>query len=291
MSELGGLLGRVSLKTSEPLTYLHTSACSGWTGAVLTHMKTSEKGTFEGCWNRIMLSYRLDEGGSFYDYDSDGRLRLSTARLRIWPPYEIARGAWDESSETVNLFIAPRFCETVLGRPLASGKIHHHAAFTRCDRVIETLLQALLIDSLSGHPAGLTLGESIVAAIVHRLDETSGTVSQPQGASTYNENQVRRAKAFIEANLASKVTLERLAEAAGLSTRHLCRAFKAATGSSPSHYILLRRIESAKTLILEGRLSLQEVAALTGFRQHRHLSTAFQNALGMTPSQFRNNLG
>ena len=121
MSELGRLLGRVSLKTSDPLTYLHTSARSGWAGATLTHMKTSQKGSFEGCWNRMLLSHRLSEHGNFYDYDPDGRLRLSTARLRIWPPYEVARGAWDEGSETVNLFIAPGFCEPVLGRPLASG--------------------------------------------------------------------------------------------------------------------------------------------------------------------------
>ena len=290
MSDIGRSLGRVILKTSGPLTYLHTSARSGWAGAVLTHMKTSQKGSFEGCWNRIMLSYRLSESGNLYDYDPDGHLRLSTARLRIWPPYEVVRGAWDESSETVNLFIAPRFCEMVLGRPLASGKLYYHAEFTRHDRVIETLLRALLIDSLTGSSSGPTLGDSIVAAIIHRLVEASSSVSISKSIASYNDNQVRRTKAFIEANLASHVTLAQLAEVAGLSTRHLCRAFKAATGSTPSHYIMLRRIENAKTLILEGSLSLQEIAVQTGFGQHRHLSTAFRNALGTTPSQFRNNL-
>ncbi|MCJ2015918.1 AraC family transcriptional regulator [Methylobacterium sp. E-065] len=237
-----------------------------------------------------MLSYRLSEGGNFYDYDPDGRLRLSTARLRIWPPYEVARGAWNESSETVNLFIAPRFCEMVLGHPLVSGKIYYHAEFTRHDQIIETLLRVLLIDSLTGNPSGPTLGDGIVSAIVHRLDEASGFVSIPTSVLTYNDNQVRRAKAFIEANLASKMTLDRLADVAGLSTRHLCRAFKSATGSTPSHYILLRRIEEAKALILEGHLSLYEIAVQTGFGHHRHLSTAFHNALGQTPSQFRNSL-
>lgn len=290
MSELGHSLGRVSLKTSDPLIYVHTSARSGWAGAVLTHMKTSQEGSVEGCWNRLMVSYRLSESGTFYELGRDGRLRPSTGRIRIWPPYEVVRGSWDESSETVNLFIAPHFCETVLGRPLASGKIYYHAEVTRDDQIIGTLLKTLLIDSQAGSPSGPALGDSIIAAIVYRLDETSVSVSVPRNIATYNENQVRRAKSFIEANISSKISIDGIADVAGLSTRHLGRAFKAATGSTPSQYVLLRRIENAKALILEGSLSLQEIAVQTGFVKHRHLSTAFQNVLGMTPSQFRNRL-
>lgn len=290
MSDIGRSLGRVVLKTSDPLIYLHTSARSGWAGAMLTHMKTQESGSVEACWSRILLSFSFNETGKFYDADPDGNLQLSTARLRIWPPYEVIRGVWDGSIETVNLFIEPHLCDTVLGRPLASGKIYHHAEFTRHDRVIETLLRALLIDSLNGSSSGPMLGDSIVAAIIHRLDEAPGSISMPKSVSTYNDNQVRRAKAFIEANIASKVNLSQLADVAELSERHFCRAFKAATGSTPSQYILLRRIDNAKALILEGRLSLQEIAVQTGFKHHRHLSTAFQNTLGMTPSQFRNSL-
>ena len=76
---------------------------------------------------------------------------------------------------------------------------------------------------------------------------------------------------------------------AKLRTRHFSRSFKEATGATPYQYITLRRHENAKALILEGRLSLTEIAAETGFAKHSHLSTAFRAAF-MTPSQFRNTL-
>ncbi|MCJ2134972.1 AraC family transcriptional regulator [Methylobacterium sp. J-026] len=290
MAELGRLLGRVSLKTSNPMTYLHTSARSGWTGAMLTHMKTSQKGSFEGCWNTIMLSYRLSEEGNFFDVDQDGRLHRSTASLRIWPPFEVARGAWDESSETVNLFIAPHFCETVLGGPLPVGKIYFHAKHTQSDQVIETLLRALLIDSLTGSSGGPTLGDSIVAAIIYRLNETPNVIQPASNVLFCNDPEIRRSKAFISANISSKIRVDELAKSANLSVRHFCRSFKASTGTSPYQYVTMCRLDMAKDLILEGKLSLQEIAAKTGFIRHNNLSTAFQGAFGMTPSQFRNTL-
>ena len=290
MTELSRMLGRVSLKTSDPLTYLHTSTGSGWTGALLTHMKTSQKGSFEGCWNTIMLSHRLSERGTFFDIDQNGKLQLSTAKLRIWPPYEVVRGAWDGSNETVNLFITPHLCETTLGRPLRAGKIYFHARHTHHDQIIENLLKALLIDCHAGSSGGPAVGDSIVSAIIYRLNETPSSFPEAKDIPTYNEPQIRRAKSFIEANLASKISVEDLARIANLSPRHFCRSFKLAAGSSPYQYIMLRRLDVAKSMILEGHLSFQEIAVKTGFTKHSNLSTAFQTVLGMTPSQFRNTL-
>ncbi|MCJ2021926.1 AraC family transcriptional regulator [Methylobacterium sp. E-065] len=290
MSELGRLLGRVSLNTSDPLVYLHTSERSSWTGALLTHMKTSQRDSVEGCWNTIMLSHRLSADDESFYIDERGDRHPEIGSIRILPPYEVIRGGWEGFIETVNLFLDPRQCEAVLGRPLAAGKVYFHAKHTHSDPTLEALLRALLMDSVFNGPKNPAVGNGIIAAIIHRLDETHESVSSPDHYIAHNEPQIRKAKDFIEANISAKLSVDELAIFVGLSTRHFCRSFKSATGSSPYQYITARRLEKAKALILQGDETLQEVAMKTGFVRHGNLSAAFQAAFGITPSQFRNSL-
>ncbi|MFJ7441642.1 helix-turn-helix transcriptional regulator [Methylorubrum thiocyanatum] len=72
-----------------------------------------------------------------------------------------------------------------------------------------------------------------------------------------------------------------------MSTRHFCRAFRTAMGLSPYDYIVQRRVERARALIQESRLSFSEIAVNVGFSNHAHMTSTFQRVLGKTPSQFR----
>lgn len=92
---------------------------------------------------------------------------------------------------------------------------------------------------------------------------------------------------MIEAELHTSITLEALAAATGLSVRHLCRAFRAATGLSPYQYILRRRVDRATALIRDSDLSLEEIAETVGFANHAHMSATFRRLVGTTPTQVR----
>ena len=98
---------------------------------------------------------------------------------------------------------------------------------------------------------------------------------------------LRRVALFIERNLAGDLTLATLAGVAGLSPSHFARRFKAALGEAPHRYVLARRVNAAKRLLLETEMPLAEIAVETGFSSQAHLTGIFGRAVGMPPGAYR----
>jgi AraC family transcriptional regulator len=99
--------------------------------------------------------------------------------------------------------------------------------------------------------------------------------------------QARRTLAYIEANLGSKMGVDDLANAAGLSRSHFSRAFKHSVGRSPMEYIIFRRVERAKAMISDTREPLAEVALACGFVDQPHLNRRFRDMVGVSPGRWR----
>jgi AraC family transcriptional regulator len=75
---------------------------------------------------------------------------------------------------------------------------------------------------------------------------------------------------------------------ARLSPYHFARQFKAATGMPPHQYVIARRVERAKQLLLDGDdFSLGQVAAHAGFADQSQFSHHFKRLVGITPGRFR----
>jgi AraC family transcriptional regulator len=107
---------------------------------------------------------------------------------------------------------------------------------------------------------------------------------QPGGLATW---QASKTLAHIEANLASKVDINDLANVAALSRSHFSRAFKRSLGFSPMEYVVVRRVERAKAMISGTREPLAEVALACGFADQAHLSRRFRNIVGISPGRWR----
>lgn len=97
----------------------------------------------------------------------------------------------------------------------------------------------------------------------------------------------RRIRETIEQRLAERVTLDELAQVAGLSACHFSRAFKQTMGVSPHRYLMLRRTERAAQLIRETSRPLTEIAFEVGFSDQSHFTRMFARLLGMTPGAYR----
>ena len=100
--------------------------------------------------------------------------------------------------------------------------------------------------------------------------------------------RLRHVTDFIDAHLDEDLTIESLAKEACLSPFHFARAFKAATGTAPHRYLTERRIERAKALIAQGKLSLIEIAEECGFSSQAHLTRWFKRSVGATPREYGN---
>ena len=92
---------------------------------------------------------------------------------------------------------------------------------------------------------------------------------------------------YIMENLGGSPTLEQMAAVVQLSPYHFARQFKAATGLPPHQYVIARRIERAKKILLsETDLSLAEIATLVGFSDQSQFTRHFKRLIGVTPGRF-----
>jgi transcriptional regulator GlxA family with amidase domain len=98
---------------------------------------------------------------------------------------------------------------------------------------------------------------------------------------------VHRVQDWLVAHAAERFTLEQLAAVAVMSSRHLTRLFRRETGMSISQYAARLRLELARTLILDARLTIEGVAARCGFTNARRLRRHWQKVFGSSPSKIR----
>lgn len=96
---------------------------------------------------------------------------------------------------------------------------------------------------------------------------------------------VRRARAFLHDAVADKMTLDALAEHAGLDKFHLVRAFRAEVGLPPYEYLTHVRVSKAKELLQRGVL-VAEAAQAVGFYDESQLHRHFRRIVGITPGRF-----
>lgn len=99
--------------------------------------------------------------------------------------------------------------------------------------------------------------------------------------------QTRKVFAHVEANIAEKIHVHDLARLIGLSASHFCRSFKSTLGVSPREYLLRRRIEVAKDLMLTTSEPLSAIAAQCGMCDQSHFTRSFHRLVGETPYTWR----
>jgi transcriptional regulator GlxA family with amidase domain len=88
-------------------------------------------------------------------------------------------------------------------------------------------------------------------------------------------------------HLDAPLTVEDLAEQAGMSSRHFARAFIAETGTTPSKAVERLRIEVARQRVQSSGEAIEQVAQSTGFRDPERMRRAFIRAFGQPPQSLR----
>ena len=101
---------------------------------------------------------------------------------------------------------------------------------------------------------------------------------------------VARAVEIFSQNLQEPVTVGETAEQLGISARHIERAFKQATGLSPTHYYRKLRMEAARQIVLYTNDRLADVAGAVGYSSTQTFSKHYANAFGTTPREDRNRI-
>jgi AraC family transcriptional regulator len=99
--------------------------------------------------------------------------------------------------------------------------------------------------------------------------------------------QAQRAAEVLRSRLDGGVRLSALARECGMSVSHFTRSFRATFGVSAHGWLIQRRIDLAKDLMLTTKLALVEIALRTGFSDQAALTRAFSQIVGASPGQWR----
>ncbi|WP_158628888.1 helix-turn-helix domain-containing protein [Dyella choica] len=102
--------------------------------------------------------------------------------------------------------------------------------------------------------------------------------------------QVTRVEEAIVGRAEENLGVEELAKVAGCSPFHLCRIFRACTGQSLRQFRMQQRLGSALGRLGDGERDLAALACDMGFNSHSHMTDAFRLALGMSPSEVRDDM-
>jgi transcriptional regulator GlxA family with amidase domain len=164
-----------------------------------------------------------------------------------------------------------------------------------------------IIDGPVWTSAGMTAGIDLALAMVEKDlgAEVARTVARKLvvyhrragGQSQFSallelepkSDRIQKALDYAKQNLRTGLTVEALADAASLSPRQFSRAFRAETGQSPAKAVENLRVESARLLMEQGRLSMDTIADETGFADRERMRRAFLRAFGQPPQVVRRN--
>jgi NitT/TauT family transport system permease protein len=99
--------------------------------------------------------------------------------------------------------------------------------------------------------------------------------------------QLRRVLDFLSAHLSDDPTVGELAQECGLSSGYFTRAFRQTTGVTPHQWLIRKRVERARGLLLGNGLGLADIALVCGFVDQSHFSRVFSKFEGDSPGRWR----
>lgn len=134
--------------------------------------------------------------------------------------------------------------------------------FERSEPALACRVHAMLLD--------------VVAEVLERLP--------PEPASPRRLSPALR---FMDDHVISAPSLAAIARTVHLSPEHFHRLFRTQFQTTPFEYLLHRRLAKAYRLLVEGALSVKEVAAACGYNDPYYFSRLFRQRHGVTPREVR----
>jgi AraC family transcriptional regulator len=139
-----------------------------------------------------------------------------------------------------------------------------------------------------GCPSGRLYGESLSLALLSYLGGRYADFgSEKSSRIGFSSDQMREILDYIGSNLTRDVSVTDLASLVQTSPSHFAHVFKLSFGVSPYHFIQQKRIEAAKRLLANSRLSSSQVALTYNFASQSHFAKVFRQFTGVTPKQYR----
>lgn len=281
-----------------PFAFQHSSATLGWRGLRVEYDAKQPASDLVHppleclllIFNGKVVPRRADHLCDDTHYQGDGLPHAVT----LVPAGVESRWRWQNTCDSTQYQLSPALVAKVAEEAfdLDPSRVHFPVLYydQSSPEVINTLT-ALRNELLHGEPGGRLCAESLanvlVVQLIRQMSNRQGLQGTIRGSGGRLPRHVlREVEEYIHAHLDKKIALADLAGVANLSEFHFARLFKQTTGLPPHQFVIHRRIECAKRLIVAGRLSLSQIAIEVGFSDQSQLNRHFKRIVGVTPKQF-----
>ena len=150
-------------------------------------------------------------------------------------------------------------------------------------------IKEIFISLCEHYNTGITnddiLLQSFILKLIYILSENSASVVKSTPKSN-NHKTIERTLEYINNNLSTDITLERLASAANFNAIYFHKLFKASTGKTLHEYVEDQRVKKAINLLISTNLTLTQIAYECGFSSQSYFSYAFKRKMNITPKEY-----
>ena len=210
----------------------------------------------------------LIPSGKPVSYRTEGEVEFATVHFPIDAPTQRDADMWAEMSSL-------QVCLFALRDDYALASV-------------KALMQASNASSREGARYVATLFEALtchIARVVEKSDAEQvrlARLTEPLNLGPDFDAVLKQ----IDSRLGEKLSLQELADHAGVCRSIFAEQFAARYGCSAHRFITQRRIEKAKNLLLQGKLSVTDIAYEVGFSGQSHFSTTFKALTGTVPTAY-----
>jgi AraC family transcriptional regulator len=210
-----------------------------------------------------------------YAYDA-GEIILARRHVEQW-----------FRTEDLHLLVV-RISDAALSAACDGGKADLRYGPKLVDARVGELITAVNAERIAGFPNGPLFLDSAEQELADALVDRHAV--RRRSAPTYGGGltpaRLRRVAELVHAKIEEELSLDEMAEEAGLSTAHFSQTFRKSTGKSPHQFVLNHRVERAKRM-LRADMRILDVAVACGFKTQQHFARVFRQLCGASPTEYR----
>ncbi len=152
------------------------------------------------------------------------------------------------------------------------------------DPLITNVMMALADAMANGVPDlyAETAAQFLATHLVMRVAEIG-----PRSSPKDEPQRLKRVEELMRENFNEELSLNAMAQEAGVSRFHFLRLFKETYGETPFRRLTRLRMEEAQRRLLQGKQSITDIALACGYNNPAHFTTAFRRVVGTSPQDFR----
>ena len=271
-----------------------SSVSTRWNDVLLEQHRLPSSELADLSYQRHVVVINLGHS-STWEFKKEGRFRRffkPKGAISFFPSHEPFSGRLKvERGVLANvLFLAldPVFVTRVAeGLEFEADRIELIEQRRSSDPTLHHIAMALRAGVQTGAALDRIYGETLSTALaVHLLREYGAAV--PGAKKQYGglpREKLVRAVEYIQDQLATDLTVSKIAQAVYISPYHFTKLFKQSTGQSPHRYVVEARVRKAKELLSTGKFTISEAAYQVGFFDQSHLTRHFKRVFGLPPKR------